>query len=162
MAVAMASHARILTDVIDRHGGVRPVEQGEGDSVVAAFMRASQAVAAAVEAQAGLRAERWPDGVEVRVRMGLHSGEATLRDERNYAGPVIIRCARIRALARGGQVLVSDATRALVTGDLPDGARLVEFGRPRLKGLTRTEPVYELLDPQVPGDPASRRVAHPS
>ena len=144
MAQAMARHDEILAEVITRHHGVRPLEQGEGDSVVAAFERASEAVHAALEAQLALRAEPWLPGLEIRVRMAIHSGDARLRGERTYDGPVIIRCARIRALAGGGQVLVSHATQALIAGELPSGASLVEVGRPQLKGLNGIEAVFDL------------------
>jgi class 3 adenylate cyclase len=77
MPEAVAMHYRLLSDAIGRHGGVRPVEQGEGDSVVAAFSRASDAVAAALEAQRSLARQAWPDGVELRVRIALHTAEAT-------------------------------------------------------------------------------------
>ena len=81
-----------MCDVIATHDGVRPVEQGEGDSFVAAFARASDAVAAAVELQ---RAPLAP----IRLRIGVHTGEIQLRDEGNYAGPTINRTARLRDLA---------------------------------------------------------------
>src|ERR1700756_4484005 len=82
MTAAIATLGRTATDLIAAHGGVRPVEQGEGDSFVAAFARASDAVAAALELQ---RAPLAP----IRLRIGVHSGEIQLRDEGNYAGPTI-------------------------------------------------------------------------
>ncbi len=99
MSAAVARHYEILDRAVSAHRGVRPVEQGEGDSVVAAFSRASDAVAAAFDAQRALATEVWPTPGEVRVRMAVHTGEAQLRDERNYFGPVVIRCA---ANPRGG------------------------------------------------------------
>lgn len=102
----MPGAVEILNAVIAAHGGVRPLEQGEGDGVVAAFERPAAAMAAALEAQEALAAEPWPEGVAIRVRIALHTGRARLRDERNYAGPTIIRCARIRGLASGAQVLL--------------------------------------------------------
>ena len=98
LAHAVPRHYEILDEAVALHGGVRPVEQGEGDSVVAAFSRASDAVAAAVTAQRMLQGEPWPGGVELRVRMALHTGEAQLRDEGNYFGLAVIRCARLRVL----------------------------------------------------------------
>jgi class 3 adenylate cyclase len=80
MAVAIARHYDLLDVAITGHGGVRPVEQGEGDSVVAAFSRASDAVAAAVAAQRAFAAESWPAGAELEVRMAVHTGEVQLRD----------------------------------------------------------------------------------
>src|SRR5947207_9007802 len=84
MARAVPAHYELLSDAVGRHGGVRPVEQGEGDSVVAAFARASDAVAAALEAQRALAAQVWPEGLDLRVRIALHTAEAQLRDEGNY------------------------------------------------------------------------------
>ena len=144
MAGVMERQEEVLHLAIERHGGARPVEQGEGDSVIAVFTRASQAVAAALDAQLALNAVDWPAGFEVRVRMALHSGDARMRGERNYAGPVIIRCARLRALAAGGQVLMSATTYGLVADELPEGVSLAEVGSPRLKGLDRVEPVYQV------------------
>jgi predicted ATPase/DNA-binding CsgD family transcriptional regulator len=143
MAAAVPRHYEILDGVIAAHGGVRPVEQGEGDSVVAAFAGAADAVAAAASAQRALGEELgW-----LRVRMAVHTGEALLRDEGNYAGPSIIRCARIRSCGHGGQVLVSDATAALVADGLPDGLFLQDLGVARLRDLARPERVWQLDGP---------------
>ena len=131
-ALAVPRHYELLDEAIASHGGVRPVEQGEGDSVVAAFSRATDAVAAALAAQRALDAEPWPDGARLRVRMALHTGEAQLRDEGNYFGLAVIRCARLRSCGHGGQVLLSDVTAALVVDDLP--------GR-RRPGRSRASPV---------------------
>src|SRR5437763_8309324 len=114
MSVAVARSYALLDDAIGRHGGVRPVEQGEGDSVVAAFARASDALAAALDAQAALHAEAWPTAVPLRVRVALHTAEAQLRDEGNYFGQAVNRCARLRAIAHGGQTLVSRSAHDLV------------------------------------------------
>ena len=80
MGRAVARHYELLDEAITAHGGVRPVEQGEGDSVVGAFSLASDAVAAALDAQRALQAEPWPVATPVRVRMAVHTGEAELRD----------------------------------------------------------------------------------
>ena len=98
MTTAIARLNRTVSAVIAAHDGVRPVEQGEGDSFVAAFARPSDAVAAALEIQ---RAPLAP----IRLRIGLHTGEIQLRDEGNYAGPTINRTARLRDLGHGGQTL---------------------------------------------------------
>ena len=79
--------------------------------MVGAFARASDALAAALGSAARLQAEAWPDGAPIAVRMAIHTGEAELRDEGNYFGPTIIRCARLRAIGVGGQVLVSERDR---------------------------------------------------
>ena len=127
MAEAVARHYEVLDTAIARHGGVRPEEQGEGDSVVAAFTRASDAVAAAIDAQVVLAQE-----TDLAVRMALHTGEVELRDEKNYTGPTIIRTARLRALAHGGQIVVSSTTADMVADRLPAEATLVHVGTHRL------------------------------
>jgi predicted ATPase/class 3 adenylate cyclase/DNA-binding CsgD family transcriptional regulator len=152
MAAAVARHYEILDAAITGHGGVRPIEQGEGDSLVAAFARASDAVAAALEAQRALLEESWPGGAEIAVRMALHTGEAGLRDERYYFGPTIIRCARLRALAHGGQVLISNTTADLLADGLPAGTALVPLGVHRLRDLHRPERVFQLSHPALPVD----------
>ena len=149
LTAAVPRHYEILDEAITSHGGVRPVEQGEGDSVVAAFSRASDAVRAAVTAQRLLAAEQWADGVALSVRMAVHTGEAQLRDEGNYFGLAVIRCARLRSCGHGGQVLLSDVTAALVADELGDGMTLTDLGRHRLKDLGRAERVWQLGHPDL-------------
>ena len=139
MAKAISRHYEILADAVGSHRGVRPVEQGEGDSIVAAFSRGVDAVAAALTAQQELARETWPEGVDIRVRMALHTGDAQLRDAFNYYGPTVIRTARLRALAHGGQTIASRATRDLVADGLPLGASWRDLGSHRLKDLGRPE-----------------------
>lgn len=152
MGGAVARHYELLDEAITAHNGVRPVEQGEGDSVVGAFARASDALAAALDAQRALAAEPWPDGTALRVRMAIHTGEAEMRGEGNYFGPAVIRCARLRAIAHGGQVLVSAATAEMVADHLPDGASLTDLGSHRLKDLGRPERVFEVSHPELGSD----------
>src|SRR5262245_2365370 len=140
MTAAVPRHYEVLDEAIALHGGVRPQEQGEGDSVVAAFARASDAVAAALDAQRALLKET----PELRVRMAVHAGEAQLRDDQNYIGHAVIRCARLRACARGAQILVSDVAASLVADRLPDEAGLVDLGVHRLRDLSRPERVWQL------------------
>ena len=121
---------------------MRPVEQGEGDSFVAAFARASDAVAAALELQ---RAPLAP----IRLRIGVHTGEVQLRDEGNYAGPTINRTARLRDLAHGGQTVLSGATEPLVVDRLPEGAWLTDLGTHPLRDLPRPERVVQLCHPDL-------------
>ncbi|MDQ1425924.1 MAG: hypothetical protein QOD72_3422, partial [Acidimicrobiaceae bacterium] len=145
MADAVVRHYAVLDEAIVAHGGVRPVEQGEGDSVVGAFARAADAGRAAVEAQRSLTAELpW-----LRVRMAVHTGEAQLRDEGNYVGRTIIRCARIRACAHGGQIVVSEATAALLA-DSPGATRLTDLGTVRLRDLSRPEHVWQVVADGLP------------
>ena len=123
MTAALARLNSVVSDVIAAHDGVRPVEQGEGDSFVAAFARASDALAAALEMQ---RAPLAP----IRLRIGLHTGEIQLRDEGNYAGPTINRTARLRDLGHGGQTLLSGATEAMVLDGAPFRRVAVRPGHP--------------------------------
>jgi predicted ATPase/DNA-binding CsgD family transcriptional regulator len=150
MRAAISVHDELVERAVDATGGVRPVEQGEGDSVVAAFGQASDALACALKLQRGLRAAQWPAGCELRVRMALHSGEALLRDSRNYVGPALNRCARLRAVAHGGQTLLSRATYELVAENLPEATTLKPLGPQRLRDLRRAEEVFELDHPELP------------
>src|SRR5437764_276630 len=149
MAAAAARHYEILDAMIARHGGARPVEQGEGDSIVAAFVRGSDAVAAAADIQLAFAAEAWPLERPLRVRIALHTGEAQLRDEGNYFGPAIIRCARLRAVAHGGQTLLSGATHDIVADRLAEPLTLRDLGAHRLKDLGRTERVWQMCHPEL-------------
>jgi predicted ATPase/class 3 adenylate cyclase/DNA-binding CsgD family transcriptional regulator len=146
-AVVVPRHRDLIGEAIGAHDGGRPLEQGEGDNVVAAFGRSIDAIRAAHAAQVALDAEPWPDGVQVRVRMALHTGEVEVHDDGTYAGPVLNRCARIRALAHGGQILVSSATADLVADNLEDGLALTDLGAHRLRDLSRPERVWQLDGP---------------
>jgi predicted ATPase/class 3 adenylate cyclase/DNA-binding CsgD family transcriptional regulator len=149
-AGALRRQEEIVAAAVGAHGGFRPVEQGEGDSVVAAFARASDAVAAALAAQLALTSETWPTVEPVRVRMALHTGEAEAHGGR-YAGPTIIRAARLRTAAHGGQTVVSRVSAELAGDDLPDGAALIDLGTHRFRDLARAEHVYQLTHPDLPG-----------
>ena len=142
MTTALARLNQTVSAIIAGHDGVRPVEQGEGDSFVAAFARASDAVAAALDIQ---RAPLAP----IRLRIGLHTGEIQLRDEGNYAGPTINRTARLRDLGHGGQTLLSGATEAMVLDALPSDAWLSELGAHELRGVPRPERVVQLCHPDL-------------
>src|SRR5271157_4367728 len=142
MTAAVARFNQIVSEVIAAHDGVRPVEQGEGDSFVAAFARASDAVAAALELQ---RAPLAP----IRLRIGVHTGEVQLRDEGNYAGPTINRTARLRDLAHGGQTVLSGTTEPLVVDQLPPGVSLTDLGTHPLRDLPRPERVVQLRHPDL-------------
>jgi predicted ATPase/class 3 adenylate cyclase len=140
-----ASHMGILRQAIDRHGGV--CVRTEGDAVFAVFPEARAAVASAVEAQQALHAHEWPDGIDFNVRMGLHSGEAYLAGD-DYGGFEVNRAARIASAAHGGQIVLSDATRALVVDALPDGVGIRDLGRHALRDLPVPERIHQL---DVPG-----------
>jgi predicted ATPase/class 3 adenylate cyclase/DNA-binding CsgD family transcriptional regulator len=145
MAAGFATLDRTLTELVAAHHGVRPVEQGEGDSFVVAFTRASDAVACALALQ---RAPLAP----ITLRIGLHTGEVRLRDEGNYIGPAINRTARLRELAHGGQTVVSGTTADLVADLLPDGAWLLDLGTHPLRDLPRPERVTQLCHPDLRND----------
>jgi predicted ATPase/class 3 adenylate cyclase/DNA-binding CsgD family transcriptional regulator len=142
MTVAVARLDQALSDLVTFHGGVRPVEQGEGDSFVIAFARASEAVACALDLQ---RAPLAP----IRLRIGIHTGEVRLRDEGNYIGPTINRTARLRDLAHGGQTVLSGATELLVVDQLPSDVSLTELGTHPLRDLPRPERVVQLCHPDL-------------
>ena len=112
---------------------------------------------AALEAQLALSTQVWPDGLQLRVRIGLHTAEAQLRDEANYFGVALSRCARLRAIAHGGQTLLSRAVHDLVVDRLPDGARLIDLGMHRLRDLGRPEHVFALDHPDLPVSAEPRR-----
>jgi predicted ATPase/class 3 adenylate cyclase/DNA-binding CsgD family transcriptional regulator len=145
MASAIARLDRTLCELIAAHDGVRPVEQGEGDSFVLAFARASDAVGCALDLQ---RAALAP----IRLRIGVHTGEIQLRDEGNYIGPTINRTARLRDLAHGGQTVLSGAAEALVVDRLPTDAWLIDLGTHPLRDLPRPEHVAQLCHPDVRND----------
>lgn len=152
MQASISRHHEIVHKTIESFRGARPQDQGEGDSVVGAFHRATDALSCALELQLALHTEPWPQKAPIRVRMAIHTGEIELRDERNYFGPNLNRCARLRALAHGEQVLVSSATQELVRSDLPDSAYLKDLGPHRLKDLSQPEHVFQLCHPEIPED----------
>jgi predicted ATPase/class 3 adenylate cyclase/DNA-binding CsgD family transcriptional regulator len=145
MTAAVARFEHTVSEVVAAYGGVRPVEQGEGDSFVAAFARASDAVACALALQ---RAPLAP----IRLRIGVHTGEVQLRDEGNYAGPTINRTARLRDLAHGGQTVLSGATEVMVVDSLPADAWLTDLGTYPLRDLPRPERVVQLCHPDLRND----------
>jgi predicted ATPase/class 3 adenylate cyclase/DNA-binding CsgD family transcriptional regulator len=142
MTAALTRLNKTVNESIAAHDGVRPVEQGEGDSFVAAFSRASDGVACALALQ---RAPLAP----IRLRIGIHTGEIQLRDDANYAGPTINRTARLRDLAHGGQTVLSGATESLVVDRLPDGVWLADLGSYPLRDLPRPERVVQLCHPDL-------------
>ena len=142
MAAAVARLDEALLNTVATHDGVRPVEQGEGDSFVIAFARATDAIACALDLQ---RAPLAP----IRLRIGLHTGDVQLRDEGNYMGPVPNRTARIRDLAHGGQTVLSGTTSDMVVEQLPQDAWLTDLGSHQLRGLARPERVMQLCHPDV-------------
>ncbi|WP_371934524.1 LuxR C-terminal-related transcriptional regulator [Mycobacterium sp. TY815] len=155
MVAAIARLDQSVSDAVTAHDGVRPVEQGEGDSFVIAFARASDAVACAVELQ---RAPLAP----IKLRIGIHTGEVRLRDEGNYVGPAINRTARLRDLGHGGQTVLSATTSELVVDQLPAEAWLTDLGSHVLRGLPRPERVVQLSHPDLRNDFPPLRTEGPS
>ena len=121
----------------------------EGDAFFAVFPSAPKAVAAAAQAQRALAAEAWPDGVAIRVRMGLHTGEGVLGGD-SYVGLDVHRAARVASAGHGGQVILSGATQALTAGGLPPGVSLVDLGQHRLKDLSRPEHLWQIAIDGLP------------
>src|SRR6266550_3526460 len=120
----------------------------EGDALFMVFATAQDALAAAAAAQRALGTTVFPHGAVVRVRMGMHTGEGTPASEKagaDYVGIDVHRAARIAAVAHGGQVLASAATRMLAGADLPEGVALRDLGDHRLKDLTQPERLFQLV-----------------
>jgi predicted ATPase/class 3 adenylate cyclase len=127
------------------------VVDARGEEFFIAFPRATDAVAAAVDAQRGLSVHVWPEELDVRVRMGLHTGEPWLAEE-SYVGMDVHRAARIANVGHGGQVLLSETTAALVMDELPEGVTLLDLGRHRLKDVPRMERIRQVVIEGLPSE----------
>ena len=152
MEMALERHSRLVTEVIEGHGGVVVTSRGEGDSFFAVFASAVSAVEAAGACQLRLNGEAWPEGAALRVRMGLHTGEARVRGSDRVDHAPINRCARVKAAAHGGQVLVTKTTCDLVAGRLGGGFGLKQLGEFRLRDLAEPELIYQLTHADLPAD----------
>src|SRR5262249_40905525 len=148
MPAVLARHDELVRDGAASAGGRLVKDRGEGDSQFVVFPGASSAVAGALAVQRALRRERWPEGVAIRVRMAIHCGEAVAR-EGDFYGPTVNRCARLRAVAHGGQTVLSRAAADEARASLPDRASLLDLGTHRLKDLERPERVFELRHPEI-------------
>ncbi len=146
MTGTVSRHYEIMHAGISAHRGQRPEEQGEGDSVVGVFRDPADAVAAALETQLALRTEL----PGLSVRMSVHTGEAMLRNEDNYVGLSIIRCARIRSCGYGGQILISDTTMQALSESPPPDVRFVDLGVYGLRGLTGRDRIWQLEHDDLP------------
>jgi class 3 adenylate cyclase len=137
----LSTHRRLMRDCFGTRGGVEIDTQG--DAFFFAFPRARDAVSSAVEAQRVHASHEWPDGHPVRVRMGLHTGEPAVGSE-GYLGIDVVRAARLCTVGRGGQVILSETTRALVGNSLPDGVSVHTLGERLLKDIDEPERIFEL------------------
>jgi class 3 adenylate cyclase len=146
MKAALERHDQILQAAVAASGG--QVVKTTGDGIMAVFPSAAAAASACLTAQEDLAAEAWGPTGPLRVRMGLHAGEAATRAS-DYFGPAVNRTARIMAVGHGGQVLLSAAAAALATDRLPEGADLRDLGAHRLKDLGRPERLFQLVHPDL-------------
>src|SRR5512146_172742 len=133
-------HRRLVRETFSAPGATEIDTQG--DAFFFSFPRARDAVAAAVDAQRALRDHEWPDGRAVSVRMGLHTGEPHMGEE-GYLGIDVVRAARISAAGHGGQILISETTRALLGNQLPEGVAVHDLGQQHLKDVQH-EHIFEL------------------
>jgi class 3 adenylate cyclase len=156
MAAALRRHDEIVRGAIGQAGGY--VFKTAGDSFCAAFSSARTGLDAALAAQQTLAAQSWPTSRPIVVRMGLHSGVCEERDG-DYFGPAVNRTARLLAVARGGQVLVSAAAAELLSDELPSGVGLRDLGTRQLKDLSRPERIYQVEAAFLAAQVAGQRAA---
>ena len=160
----LTAHRRIVRDTFTRSDGIEIDTQG--DAFFFVFPRARDAVAAAVEAQRAHASETWAREVDVRVRIGLHTGEPTVHEE-GYVGLDVVRAARICTVGRGGQILLSETTRALLGSGLPEGVSVFPLGERHLRGIDEPERVFEIaidgldVEPTVAAAPPAPAPATP-
>ncbi len=147
-AATLAEHRDLLRRAFEQNGGVEVDTQG--DSFLVAFGTAPDGVKAAVAAQRALAAQEWDAGLEVRVRMGLHTCEPH-RAEHGYVGVGVHRGARICTVAHGGQVLLSRSTAGIVDDFDLSGVSLLDLGEHRLKDIERPERIYQAVVNELPG-----------
>jgi len=151
MASALSELDALVDECLVGREGGRPLEQGEGDSFVAAFATATDAMGFALGLQLAIE-QRSFDGVGLKVRLGVHTGEALIVEGGTYRGEALNRCGRLRSLASGGQVLVSGTTSDLVGSHLADGAWLEDLGLHRLRDLARAERIHQLRHEALPSE----------
>jgi predicted ATPase/class 3 adenylate cyclase len=141
MPNALALQERIIEKVVEANGGHWLKSRGEGDSTLSVFARATDAFTAAVELQRQLERQVWPGDITLRTRIALHTGESQMRDG-DYIGGVLNRAARIRGMAKGGEIVLSRATHDVVADVLPTDIALIELGEHQMRGLRRPEFLY--------------------
>jgi predicted ATPase/class 3 adenylate cyclase len=145
----LETHQQLIITAIGDHGG--HVVDTQGDSFFAAFASPTAGLEAAIQAQRSLQEHDWPDGMALRVRMGLHTGEVKVVGDK-YVGMEVHRAARIGDAGHGDQILVSEATRFLVDDTLPGKVRLIDLGEYKLKDLSRPERIHQVVGPGLIGD----------
>jgi predicted ATPase/DNA-binding SARP family transcriptional activator len=144
MRNAMAMHDEILGRAVHDHRGVQVESGREGDSILAVFVRASDALACAISIQQEMSRQEWPSGGDLHLRVAIHSGEAELRGG-HYYGPAVYRCARLLATAHGDQIVMTNAVHDLLVDDMPDGVSLRDLGSHRLRDLERPERIFQVV-----------------
>ncbi len=157
-ATVLSDHRRLVRETFTRHEGVEIDRQG--DAFFFAFLRARDAVAAAAEVQRAHVGHEWAGGSEVRMRIGLHTGEPTVGEE-GYLGLDVVRAARLCGACEGGHVLLSEATRALVGATLPPGVSVFPLGERHLKDMDEPERIYELEIEGVAAAPSEVPASRP-
>src|SRR6478672_861476 len=151
-------HRSLVREAFGARGGTEIDTQG--DAFFFSFPRARDAVAAAVDAQRALRDHEWPGGRELLVRMGVHTGEPHVGEE-GYLGLDVVRAARISAAGHGGQILLSETTRALLGNQLPDGVAVHDLGEQHLKDVQH-EHIYEISVDGAGASPKPLKTQSPS
>jgi predicted ATPase/class 3 adenylate cyclase len=145
MRAAMERHDAILSGSIHDHAGALVEAGREGDSILAVFRTAGAAAACALDVQKTFATESWPEGLELKVRVALHTGEAQLR-EGHYFGHALNRCARLLATCNPGQILLTKASESMLADEVPPDSELLDLGLHRLKDIARPEQVFQLTD----------------
>ncbi len=153
MAEALTRHDAVIAKVIQTHAG-HFVAAGDGDATTSVFESAPQAVRAAIDVVNALADVAWPAGAPIRVRCGLHTGEADARSG-DYFGTLPNTAARVRGEARGGEILLSEQTAALLDGDLPEGYTIVDLGPHTLRGIERPERISAVTGPGLTTPPTA-------
>ena len=131
----------VIRNAIRRFGGLRV--DATGDEFLSVFEKPVPAIEAAIDLQLGMAAREWPDRVQVRVRAGVHTGRPVLTDS-GYVGAAVHTVARVSDCGHGGQVVVTDKTRAAVADLLPIGVTFRSLGQHRLPGLPQAEALFQI------------------
>jgi predicted ATPase/DNA-binding NarL/FixJ family response regulator len=150
-AASIEKHAELVAAAVRSHGGSES-DGGQVDGVLAVFGSTTEAAAAALAIQRDAAATDWPDGLPIRIRIGIFTGELRGPDGRDQTRSAMARCAGLRDVAHGGQIVLSAATANLVADALPEGAWLDELGVHRLRDLSRPEPLFGLCHGELRPD----------